>query len=128
MQSGKIVRHVVNGNAYLSPAGIEKLQEPQREVRFLAPFDPLVWDRERFELLWDWNYRFEAYTPVSKRVRGYYAMPLLWCNNIIGWANVSVTEGSMNVELGFNGKRPKDSEFKMELQKEMERMKYFLRV
>ncbi len=128
MQCGKIVRHVVNGNAYLSPAGIEKLQEPPREVRFLAPFDPLVWDRARFELLWDWNYRFEAYTPVSKRVRGYYAMPLLWCNDIIGWANVSVTEGSMNVELGFNGKRPKDSEFKMELQKEIERMKYFLRV
>ncbi len=128
IQSGKIVRHVVNGIAYLASAEIEKLQEPPRVVRFLAPFDPLIWDRARFELLWGWNYRFEAYTPVSKRVRGYYAMPLLWCDDIIGWANVSVTAGSINVELGFNGKRPRDAEFKMELEKEIEKMKYFLRV
>ena len=47
-------------------------------VRLLAPFDPVVWDRRRFELLWGWAYRFEAYTPAPKRVRGYYALPLLW--------------------------------------------------
>ena len=41
-------------------------------VRLLAPFDPVVWDRNRFERLWDWAYRFEAYTPPAKRVRGYY--------------------------------------------------------
>jgi uncharacterized protein YcaQ len=29
-------------------------------VRLLAPFDPVVWDRRRFELLWGWAYRFEA--------------------------------------------------------------------
>ena len=39
-------------------------------VRLLAPFDPVVWDRPRFELLWDWEYRFEAYTPVPKRKLG----------------------------------------------------------
>ena len=32
--------------------------------------------------------RFEAYTPVKKRVRGYYAMPMLWGDRFIGWANV----------------------------------------
>lgn len=47
------------------------------EVRLLAPFDPIVWDRRRFELFWGWAYRFEAYTPVHKRVRGYYTLPLL---------------------------------------------------
>ncbi|HLW12080.1 MAG TPA: crosslink repair DNA glycosylase YcaQ family protein, partial [Casimicrobiaceae bacterium] len=35
------------------------------EVRLLAPFDPLVWDRARFERFWGWAYRFEAYTPVA---------------------------------------------------------------
>ena len=35
-------------------------------VRFLAPFDPVVWDRYRFEHLWGWAYRFEAYTPPAK--------------------------------------------------------------
>ena len=39
------------------------------KVRLLAPFDPVVWDRRRFELLWGWAYRFEAYTPAAKRVR-----------------------------------------------------------
>ena len=43
---------------------------------FPGSFDPVVWDRRRFEHLWGWPYRFEAYTPLAKRVRGYYAMPL----------------------------------------------------
>lgn len=42
----------------------------QGAARLLAPFDPVVWDRRRFELFWNWNYRFEAYTPAAKRVRG----------------------------------------------------------
>jgi hypothetical protein len=44
-------------------------------VHLLAPFDPIVWDRRRFELLWGWPYRFEAYTPAAKRTLGYYALP-----------------------------------------------------
>jgi len=36
-------------------------------VRLLAPFDPVIHDRDRFELLWGWTYRFEAYTPAAKR-------------------------------------------------------------
>ena len=38
----------------------------RRRVHLLAPFDPVVWDRRRFELLWGWPYRFEAYTPVAE--------------------------------------------------------------
>ena len=58
-------------------------------VRLLAPFDPVVWDRRRFELLWGWAYRFEAYTPAPKRKLGYYALPLLWRDRVIGWANLA---------------------------------------
>ena len=57
-------------------------------MRLLAPFDPVVWDRRRFELFWGWAYRFEAYTPAPKRKLGYYALPLLWRDRVIGWANV----------------------------------------
>ena len=39
---------------------------PQHSVRLLAPFDPIVWDRNRFELLCGWVYRFEAYTPAPR--------------------------------------------------------------
>ena len=47
-------------------------------MRLLAPFDPIVWERRRFEHLWGWDYRFEAYTKPEQRRFGYYAMPLLW--------------------------------------------------
>ncbi len=118
----------VDGVQYLLPRQISKANEPPSIVRFLAPFDPLVWDRNRFELFWNWRYRFEAYTPVAKRVRGYYALPLLWRDDIIGWANVKVVNGSMDLELGFVGKRPRDALFKSELEQEIERMRYFLRL
>src|SRR5256885_8362087 len=47
-------------------------------LRLLAPFDPVVWDRRRFTLLWGWTYKFEAYTPPARRQLGYYALPMLW--------------------------------------------------
>ncbi len=59
-------------------------------VRLLAPFDPVVWDRRRFEAFWGWAYRFEAYTPAPRRVRGYYALPLLWRDQVIGWGNLAL--------------------------------------
>ena len=39
---------------------------PDEGVRLLTPFDPIVWDRRRFEIFWDWAYRFEAYTPAAE--------------------------------------------------------------
>src|SRR6202011_1517572 len=76
-------------------------QVPQERVRLLAPFDPLVRDRTRFELLWGWVYRFEAYTPASKRKLGYYAMPLLWRDRVIGCGNLSVKNGELKSEFGY---------------------------
>ncbi len=76
------------------------------KVRLLAPFDPVVWDRARFERLWGWAYRFEAYTPPAKRVRGYYAMPLLWRDQVIGWGNLSVSGDRLHAHLGYVGGRP----------------------
>jgi len=97
-------------------------------VRLLAPFDPVVWDRDRFELLWGWTYRFEAYTPVAKRVRGYYAMPLLWRDQVIGWANLAVKGGELSAELGYVEAAPGDREFSVKLEEELERIRVFLRL
>jgi len=98
----------------------------QETVRLLAPFDPLVHDRRRFELLWGWMYRFEAYTPLSKRKLGYYAMPLLWRERVIGWGNLSVKSGALNSEFGYVGSQPRDRAFKRELAAELDRMRVFL--
>ena len=96
-------------------------------VRLLAPFDPVVWDRRRFELLWGWAYRFEAYTPVPKRKLGYYALPLLWRDRVIGWGNVAVRDGALRADFGYvDGHPPRDRGFTRELEAEMERMRVFL--
>jgi uncharacterized protein YcaQ len=101
--------------------------EAPRVVRILAPFDPLVWDRRRFEHLWGWPYRFEAYTPAAKRVRGYYAMPILWHDAMIGWANLSVTEGQLDAQLGYAvGNRPAGADFRRALDEELARIRHFL--
>ncbi len=104
---------------------------PQR-VRILAPFDPLVRDRARFEQLWGWEYRFEAYVPAAKRQRGYYAMPLLWRDEVIGWANASVDQnakagqGCLRVEVGYAGKRPRSRDFRLLVEAEVDKMAIFL--
>jgi uncharacterized protein YcaQ len=96
-------------------------------VRLLAPFDPVVHDRSRFELLWGWVYRFEAYTPAQKRKLGYYAMPLLWRDSVIGWGNLSVKNGELKSEFGYVASQsPRDRGFKRELEAELDRMREFL--
>lgn len=99
------------------------------QVRLLAPFDPVVWDRRRFELLWGWAYRFEAYTPAAKRVRGHYALPLLWRDQVIGWANASVKGGRLQVDCGYvAGRAPREAGFKAALEEEIQRLADFLGV
>jgi uncharacterized protein len=105
------------------------VEPPPDAVRLLAPFDPVVWDRRRFELLWGWRYRFEAYTPATKRTRGYYALPLLWRDRVIGWGNIAVTNGDLEAALGYvAGRPPRDRGFRQALDAELERMRTFLRL
>ena len=103
------------------------VRAPGDVVRLLAPFDPVVWDRRRFELLWGWAYRFEAYTPAPKRKLGYYALPLLWRDRVIGWGNVSVKNGTLQADLGYVASRPpRDREFRQALEEELDRLRLFL--
>jgi hypothetical protein len=97
------------------------------EVRLLAPFDPIVWDRRRFESLFGWTYRFEAYTPAHKRQRGYYAMPLLWRDRVIGWGNLSAKGRQLSAEIGYiSGKAPREKRFHQQLEAELARFTAFL--
>jgi uncharacterized protein YcaQ len=145
MKSGELQKEVIDGISYVWPSENTTEGDVPRIVRFLAPFDPVVWDRARFEHFWGWAYRFEAYTPIEKRVRGYYAMPLLWVDEIVGWVNVALrgarglSAGAMgangaqadvralDVSVGFAGKRPRDKDFTRELDEEIGRMETFLR-
>lgn len=97
------------------------------EVRLLTPFDPLVWDRRRFESFWGWAYRFEAYTPPSRRKLGYYALPILWRGEIIGWGNLAVDAGALRAAFGYvRGRAPGAAAYRLGLEAELERMRIFL--
>jgi uncharacterized protein YcaQ len=86
----------------------------------------VVWDRTRFELLWGWTYKFEAYTPEPQRKLGYYALPLLRGEQVIGWGNLSMVNGKLKHQLGFVDKPPRDATYREACAEELERMKVFL--
>jgi uncharacterized protein len=122
----KAIDALVDGDGSLTRIGEYLATSTKRvelgdEVRFLAPFDPIVWDRRRFEHLFGWAYRFEAYTPREKRVRGYYALPILFRDRIVGWANVAGGE----VSMGFV-RRPREKAFERGLEAEIVRIRTFV--
>jgi hypothetical protein len=120
----------VGGHTWYWPAG----ENPRSnrwgtadEARLFAPFDPVVWDRLRFETFWGWAYRFEAYTPAAKRVRGYYALPLMWRDAVIGWGNLSVVDGRLVPSFGYvSGRAPKERAFRRAIEAELARIEEFL--
>ncbi len=120
----------VGGHTWYWPAGENprsRRHRVQDEVRLFAPFDPVVWDRVRFEIFWNWAYRFEAYTPAPKRVRGYYALPLMWRDTVVGWGNLSVVERRLVPSLGYaKGRPPRDAAFRQALDAELARFEVFL--
>lgn len=129
----RLASAVVGGVTWYWPANenpASKRRQPDDAVRLLAPFDPVVWDRRRFELFWGWPYRFEAYTPAAKRVRGHYALPMLWGDDVVGWVNAGVKDERLHAEVGFAkpGKRgsARPGGFDEALAAELARMAQFL--
>ena len=126
IKDGELEVVKAGGADYVLPPGSDLAVEAPLRVSLLAPFDPLVRDRGRFEHFWGWAYRFEAYTPAARRLRGYYALPLLWEDKVAGWANASVAGGRLKVETGFIGARPAGAVFRRELEAELARLAAFL--
>lgn len=125
LATGELAARTVDGVRYIWPAELIATDRPApARVRFLAPFDPLVWDRKRFGALWGWDYRFEAYTPAAKRIRGYYAMPMLWRDRVIGWATCAGAGSA--VDVGFVGRAPASAAFTTALDAEIARLREFL--
>jgi uncharacterized protein YcaQ len=74
---------------WMLASDVESLEKSRRKpsasfVRFLPPLDNLMWHRRRLEELFDFEYRWEVYTPAARRRYGYYAMPILLGDRIIG--------------------------------------------
>ena len=79
----KRTRYIVAGEEHIleataNPAALEP------SVSFLAPLDPLIWDRRMLRELWGFDYLWEVYVPLAKRKWGYYVLPMLFGDRFVG--------------------------------------------
>ncbi len=69
---------------WVCPDALDDIPDPSREqIHILSPFDPLIIQRKRLRLLFDYEYRFEAYVPKDQRVFGYFCCPVLIGDRIV---------------------------------------------
>lgn len=77
---------------YMAPEQVDILHKfdsenheyPDTAMSFLAPLDNFMWDRNLIEAVFDFSYRWEVYTPKAKRTYGYYVLPILYKDTLVG--------------------------------------------
>ena len=92
VDEGTLVPAAVEGQRatrYLLASELSMLEEARDTptppaVTFLAPLDPLIWDRRLMRTLFGFDYIWEIYTPAAKRRFGYYALPILYGDRLVG--------------------------------------------
>ncbi|MFX1563882.1 MAG: winged helix-turn-helix domain-containing protein [Promethearchaeota archaeon] len=78
------------GKYFLLPQSLSQIEKAAKnhvskdKAFFLTPFDNVLWDRKRVQRFFGVDVKIEAYVPPPKRKFGYYAMPILWNNKIVG--------------------------------------------
>lgn len=72
---------------------------PQRDTLLLAPLDPIIYDRKLTSALWNFDYTWEVYTPPHKRTRGYYALPILSGDELVGHIDPKTNSKTRKLEV-----------------------------
>ena len=72
---------------------------PPSSPILLAPLDPIIYDRKLTSALWDYDYTWEVYTPLHKRIRGYYALPILSGDELVGHIDPKTNSKTRKLEI-----------------------------
>ncbi len=78
---------------------LRRLPEPSARLRLLCPFDPLLRDRARALRRFGFDYRFEAFVPAAKRLHGYFVMPILEGETLVGRLDPKLHRGTGVLEI-----------------------------
>ena len=84
VESLRFPLYMLSGDLPLLESVIACQADLRPRLEFLAPLDPMLWDRKLIEALWGYQYSWEIYTPVVKRKYGYYVLPMLYGDRFIG--------------------------------------------
>src|SRR5205814_2283770 len=99
---------------YVLPEALEQpLTIPEHRPTFVAPFDNLMWVRDRVERIFGFHYRIEIYVPEPKRQFGYYVMPLLARGTLCGRADLKLDRAEFVLRvrgLWLEGAEPEEAQ------------------
>ena len=102
IEQGDLVEQAIEAMppVYITPDALEtKVNKPSSNIRILSPFDNAIIHRDRVQHLFDFDYKLECYTPKSKRKFGYFCLPILYKDRLVGRADCKAQRKTGNFEL-----------------------------
>jgi len=86
LSNGEVLQIAVGENSYYAlPSSLELLNKPlsRSKLKILSPFDNLLIQRKRMQVLFNYDYQIECYVPEAKRQYGYFSLPILWDGKLV---------------------------------------------